>query len=184
MGEASCAPPVIRTHAAFQNLPRPVGKSLCARSQPPHDARWSIVGRVGPSQVAAHAIARKTPADPAAPPPPPTTTTTTPAPGGLQGMDVGGGREGTNTGSVVKPSKILLQKSFLLGKSALGSLVFPGYWEPTKKQVFDFIGFQNLVNKIFSFTRLQGSHPAHLWATCDFAPRSEAVGPPKAAGVM
>ena len=52
VGEASSEPPIIGTHAAFQNLPRPAGKSLCARSQPPHDALWSIVGRVGPSQAA------------------------------------------------------------------------------------------------------------------------------------
>ena len=46
VGEASSEPPVIGTHAAFQNLPQPAGKSLCAWSQPPHDAWWSIVGRV------------------------------------------------------------------------------------------------------------------------------------------
>ena len=28
------------------------------------------------------------------------------------------------------------------------------------------------------------SHPAHLWATSDSAPRSEAVGTPQAAGVV
>ena len=28
------------------------------------------------------------------------------------------------------------------------------------------------------------SHPAHLWATSDFDPRSEALGSPQAAGVM
>ena len=28
------------------------------------------------------------------------------------------------------------------------------------------------------------SHLAHLWATCDFVPRSEAEGIPQAAGVM
>ena len=34
--------------------------------------------------------------------------------------------------------------------------------------------------------RRQGlcSHLAHKWATSDFAPRSEAVGTPQAAGVM
>ena len=35
-------------------------------------------------------------------------------------------------------------------------------------------------------TRREGlcSHLAHLWATADFAPRSEAVGIPQAARVM
>ena len=34
LGEASSEPPVTGTHTAFPNLPRPAGKSLCARSQP------------------------------------------------------------------------------------------------------------------------------------------------------
>ena len=35
-------------------------------------------------------------------------------------------------------------------------------------------------------SRRQGlcSHPAHLWATCEFVARSEALGNPKAVGVM
>ena len=36
----------------------------------------------------------------------------------------------------------------------------------------------------WAMASLQGSHLAHLWATSDSAPRSEAVGTPQAAGVM
>ena len=100
---------------------------------------------------------------------------------------------------------------FLLGNSLLGSLVFTRYWEPSKKKVF-FSRLRNLVKKIFfllgyyvstlptcgpllilppalkrwGLPRRQGlcSHLAHLWATTDSAPRSEAVGTPQAAGVM
>ena len=60
------------------------------------------------------------------------------------------------------------------------------YWvsKPSKKKVFVFTRFQNLVKtKVFFFTRLLGSHLAHLLATSDSAPRSEAVGTPEAAGV-
>ena len=35
VGAASSEPPVARNHATFQSLPRPAGKSLRARSQPP-----------------------------------------------------------------------------------------------------------------------------------------------------
>ena len=80
------------------------------------------------------------------------------------------------------------------------------------KKVFVFTMFQTLVKKVFVLLGYQAAtlptcgpplilppalkrwgpprrqglcgHLAHLWATCDSAPRSEEVGTPQAAGVM
>ena len=59
---------------------------------------------------------------------------------GKKGLRGGGG--GGGAGSVVKPTKFFFKKTFLLGNSLLGSLVFTRYWEPSKKKFLFLLGFR------------------------------------------
>ena len=69
--EAGSESPCHREPCNFSTCLGRQGKHCVPSSQPPHDARWSTVGRVGPSQAAAHTIAGASPVDRPPPPPPP-----------------------------------------------------------------------------------------------------------------